>query len=411
MTYFLGMERVFGSDGDEGYYLRVDEYGTTLRLDHLRRERGELIGELVLECVPRTVDLPHEDGIVHAAAFNVSSAAARRDRAKFLATRTGNDCWSSPLEILCIRTMAAERAGRPGIRLQDIERPAPDAHLAPVGLALPRTMPAIVFGDGGSGKTYLSQRVVLELARSGLRIGWFDWEFDGGEVAERFDLLAPGEEPDVIYVRCERPLVHEADRLRQIIRDERLDYAVLDSVAFACDGPAAADEVASAYFRALRRLRIGTLNIAHNTKAGDEEKPFGSVFWHNGARASWFVKRTSEAMDRTRLSLAVFNRKWNMGGLLPAVGFDVAFLDDRTTFDRVDVATIPEFADRLPVWQRVVTIVRTEGALTLVDLAKRLDVPVDTVTKAVSRGEGKVFVRFPGEDGIYRVGLAARQAA
>ena len=45
--------------------------------------------------------------------------------------------------------------------------------------------------------------------------------------------------------------------------------------------------------------------------------------------------------------------------------------------------------------------------MTMADLASELDVPIDTIVKTTKRGEGKVFVRVPGPDGIYRVGLLA----
>jgi len=60
---------------------------------------------------------------------------------------------------------------------------------------------------------------------------------------------------------------------------------ILDSVAFACEGPPEAAETAAAYYWALRLLGVGSTSIAHITKAeGGDQKPFGSAFWHNGAR-------------------------------------------------------------------------------------------------------------------------------
>ena len=76
--------------------------------------------------------------------------------------------------------------------------------------------------------------------------------------------------PDVRYIRCDRPLVHEVDRLRRWIRDHHLEYVVLDSVAFGTDGPPEAAESAMAYMRAVRQLGIGARLIAHITKSGDQ---------------------------------------------------------------------------------------------------------------------------------------------
>ncbi len=46
------------------------------------------------------------------------------------------------------------------------------------------------------------------------------------------------------------------------------------------------------------------------TKDSDDKKPFGSVFWHNTARATWYAKRVQdEGEDVTHVGL--FNRKAN----------------------------------------------------------------------------------------------------
>jgi hypothetical protein len=63
-------------------------------------------------------------------------------------------------------------------------------------------------------------------------------------------------------------------------------------------GPPEAADSAADYFRALRTLNMGSLHIAHVTKAeGGDQKPFGSTFYHNGARSTWFVQRSEDSGD------------------------------------------------------------------------------------------------------------------
>ena len=45
------------------------------------------------------------------------------------------------------------------------------------------------------------------------------------------------------------------------------------------------------------------------------------------------------------------------------------------------------------------------GSLTMAAVAGELNVPVDTIVKTTKRHEGKVFIRVPGADGVYRIGL------
>ncbi len=217
--------------------------------------------------------------------------------------------------------------------------------------------------------------------------------------------------PDILYVRCERPMTAESDRLRRIVQEERIDYLVCDSVAFAADGPPEAAEVAAGYFRALRRIGVGSLNIAHTTKGENgDAKPFGSTFWHNGSRSTWYVKRSAASPDGSELTIGLFNRKANLGRLASAVGYRITFADDRTTFALTDVREVADLAARLPIWQRMAQLLRG-GSMTVADIAEELGEHVDTVKKAAQRGDGRQFTKIPGPDGIYRIGLAARDVA
>ncbi len=74
---------------------------------------------------------------------------------------------------------------------------------------------------------------------------------------------------------------------------------------------------------------IGSLHVAHISKAdGSDQKPFGSAFWHNGARATWYVKRAEGDSDEARVTIALYNRKANLGPLRPAIGYEITFSQD-----------------------------------------------------------------------------------
>ena len=55
-------------------------------------------------------------------------------------------------------------------------------------------------------------------------------------------------------------------------------------------------------------------------------------------------------------------RKANLGGLRPAVGFEITFDDEQTTFKRVDVADVADLAGHLSIRQRMVHLLR-HGAM------------------------------------------------
>jgi len=393
--------------GTDGYVLDLATLGTELRIERLRRERSELVGELtVASALPGTRST---NGVLHVADLNVSSARARTERARILAERanTTDVDWTGLLEDLCQSVIAAERAGQPASMLRDLARPDPGEDIEVDGIRLLRRLPMMVFGDGGDAKSLIALYLATRLAASGLRVLFADWEFAGEDHRDRLERLCGPEMPELWYVRCERPTSPEADRLRRIVAAEHIDYLIADSVAFACDGPPEAAEVAAGYFRGLRRIGVGSLNVAHVRQENGDQKPFGSTFWHNGARSTWFVKRSSETAANDVVEVGLFNRKANTGPLARSTGWRIEFGEDRITFGRIDVANVVDLAARLSTRQRMVHVLRG-GSQTMAAIAAELDVPIDTIVKTTRRGEGKVFVRAVGPDGIYRVGLLAQ---
>lgn len=391
----------------DGYLLEESSIGTELRVERLRRERGELVGELTVWCkLPGARSI---DGVLHAADFNLSSAQARVARAKILQDRAatnGQVDWASLLEEFCLRVSTAERVGAPAVDLREVEPASPDDAIRVDRLALPRRHPAILFGDGGCGKSLLALRVAGQLALDGMTVLYADWEYAAEDHRLRLGGLFGDEMPSILYVRAERPMVAEADRLARLVRDHGVDYLIADSVAFAADGPPEAAEVAASYFRALRRIAVGSLSIAHTTKAeGADSKPFGSTFWHNGARSTWYAQRSGDD-DGPELTVGLFNRKSNSGPRAAPFGYRIGFDDGRIDVQATELADVSDLATRLSVRQRMVGLLKS-GSMTMAAIASELEVEVDTVVKTTKRGEGKVFVRVPGPDGVYRIGLAA----
>lgn len=408
---FMGSEERFQALSEGRYRLNASEARVVLDLDRLRRESGALVGELVVRC-----DLPSAltyNGILSAGDVNLSSVRARQDRAKYLSARArvAEVDFTGLLEELALRVIAGEREGAPLITLRDLPRPTVDETRVVDGLTLLARHPMVLFGDGGVAKSYLALYLAGRLDQAGFRVGLYDWELSGEDHRDRLERLFGPQMPAVRYHRCSAPLVYEADRIRRDVRSEQLDYVIMDSIAFACDGPPEAAEVAGRYFQALRSLGpIGSLHLAHISKAeGADAKPFGSAFWHNGARATWFVKR-AESDDPGSIRIALYNRKANMGPIRPAVGFEVTFDEDSTTFRPVSVGETRDLAVGLTLKQQIVHSLKG-GAKTVAELADELEAKPDSIKKTTLRGKGKLFFFLPTADGAaQRIGLLERSA-
>lgn len=374
-------------EATEGRYrLTVEGGAIVFDLDQIRRESHQLYGELLVRCSAPGADTT--PGVVSVANINLSSTRSRSEHAKHLADRSGlrDVRWIDHVEELALRALAAERSGEPAVLLSSVPRPVAERELEVHGLALPRRHPAGLFGDGGSTKSMLALFTAGELARRGMTVLFADWELDEGEQRERQERLCGRPLPPVLYARCTRPLVYEADRLRRIIRDQGVDYWIADSVAFACDGPPEAAEVASRYFQAVRHVgAVGSLHVAHVTKAleGGDLKPFGSVFWHNGFRSTWNVKRSDTAPGEP-VTVALHNRKENLGPQRTSLGFELTFTADRTLVRQVNPADVPDLAAGLPTRQRMEIALR-RGALTIEQLAEEIGARPDTVRRTAAR--------------------------
>lgn len=398
------------------YHMLLTPPGITFHLDRVRRDHHELIGELAVH-----TDLAGSrrsmSGALLTADFNLSSARARQERAKILTERARSADtidWLRHLEEFCERVHEAERRGQPVVFLPDVPLPSADEELFADGFALLRTHPTLLFGDGGAAKSYLALYFAGLLKQQGMSVLYVDWELSASEHRQRLGRLFPTQMPRIAYLRGERALVHEVDRIRQVVQEHQVDYVVFDSVAFACDGPPEAAEIAGAYFRALRQLKVGSLHIAHITKGSqdqkpgyNEQRPFGSAFWHNGARSTWFAKRTDTNEDSSHFSVGLFQRKANLGPLRPAVGYTIGFSHDTTDITKLDIRENQELAISLPLFHRIVGVLKASGAMTTGLIADELGAKEDTVRKLLSR-KRDIFHVVPQTDGIQRYGLKQR---
>jgi hypothetical protein len=335
-----------------------------------------------------------EDDILSAGSFNFSSVQARTTRANLLRQkmRSGSVPFDVLLEEFCKRIAYHERHGQPALVLRNVPKrdPARASFFNVSGLLFPSDQLSITFGTGGTLKSLFDLYLASERAKEGERVLYCDWELDAGTHRERLEQINGPDMPDaILYARCDRPLIYEIDRLRRIRRAERITYVVLDSVGYGTAGDPANAESAMDFCRAARQLEVGVNAIAHITKGGEENDrmPYGSVFWHNSARMTWNFKTTVAGDQGQAVSLAAFNRKNNLGPLRSAVGLNVTFDGDRIYFTGTDVASMEDFVDSLPLWQRIRSVVRT-GPQTLATIANELSYDrVESLDRIVRKQE------------------------
>lgn len=406
-----------------GYESKCPTLGITITADDIKRKSDELIALLCVRSTMvglRTV----EDDILKTGTLNFYAPTSRVTWVKSLRNACPGEAadldWDTYLERFVNQVIKSERLGEPLVDLATLELTDGARYLIPNFVSAEEA--TIWFGDGGSMKSYLAlaacatvgsgTSAYLGIKPTEQRIaGYADWEWGAQAHRRRLGRLARENVlPKVNYIRCDRPLTHEVPRLQRLIREHNLGFIVIDSVAFACDGPPENADVAARFFTSLRQLGIPALLIAHVTKSEDgDKKPFGSSFWANGARLTWFIKRAGE-FDSI-VSVGMFNRKNNDDRLMEPAAFRFWFQDDLVqtvispaTID--DIADDPELASKLPLKDRIAAVVRREPQ-TIVVIADQINSTVANVSKTVSRGVEKgLFTRVMGTDNVYRIAIA-----
>jgi hypothetical protein len=160
----------------------------------------------------------------------------------------------------------------------------------------------ILFGDGSVGKGVYAAWLAARLTREvHLRVAVIDYE---GHARYEWKprLRQFGADLGLVLVAQPqpRPIWEVADQLADEMAEHGTDYAIVDSVTYACMGQEVEKSVTAArYSVAIGELHLPVLSLAHTTKAdADPQHPFGSVFWSNGARLTIGMSKTDDGESR-----------------------------------------------------------------------------------------------------------------
>jgi hypothetical protein len=396
---YLTCDRQFEVIGHgRGYVLRLVQVSIVFELLHVRRERGELLGQLrVLTDLPLTRS--YEGALGAPGTYNLSSPTARKQRASLLAdlSRRKDIDWLRLLEEFAIRVVAADAEGDPRVWLDQVKPRTTDTHLDVDGLQLTRKHPNMLFGAQDTLKSWTALRILGELSRRGIPVAIVDYELDDEAHATRVGLLYGSQPPPILHLAMRKPVVADLDRLEREFHKHGIQFCVVESVVPAVGVANANDaDTASHLIGSLRQLDVGSLLIAHVPKADQvkgNERPFGSQFWHALVRSSWFVDR-------------YYHRKHSLSKPRPSVGLAWTFSDEAVTVSRANPSEGADLADRQSLWERMRDLLRS-GPLTPAEVTTQLNAKPETIRKTVQRF--KLFTRIEGADGQNRLALAERR--
>jgi len=314
------------------------------------------------------------------------------------------------------------RTGEPFVKigLRDIER----TYYA-LNPMLPENKITVVFGGGGTGKSYLALAAILAIQEAGQAdsekwLGmvpspgnalYLDYETDEWEQESRVQRLAAGlglrTWRSIDYRQCYHPLHQDAAAIRRYIDDNDITTVAVDSLGAAVGGdPLDAAEVIRT-FAAMRSFRCTVIALDHVTKADSGGHPIGSVYKYNYARAAWETKKVQEAGSK-EIRLALIHRKANNGSLVTPRGYKFTFDGDEgpVRLDKIELAADAELAKHTSVPSRIVFELKSRqlygeaivAALKLNDAELR----ENTVTQAIGRMKksGRIVTLPDGKYGL-----------
>lgn len=336
---------------------------------------------------------------------NLTSERARRDLAAALDRLVPNPDWHERIDDAVRLILGAYAVGEPAVDLAEL----PETEVGPEWLAAPLWVarePSLIFGDGGTHKSRtalllaasvaMGRSLALGLADPALSgpVVYADWEQTARVARDRLASLCGGTTPaGVIYTRCARPFVHEAERLARIIMTNEAVALVIDSIGFALAGSANDDDSAAAFYRELRGLGVSALCIHHTPKVGDATRPYGSTYWLNGARLAW--QATASGSDGTALVRLVC-RKRNDGPILSPKGLSYSFRGDGTVTAFLGDAEAEEEQSEPATLRAALLAALADGPHSVAELAEATGRSRDGIRTTLHRGADVYFEQLDG---------------
>lgn len=379
-----------------------DEIGVSIELRGIRPDGDSYVAEMTVDAM-----IPGVPARIHGPTrFNLMSTQVRSQVAKYLTERLSLN-WAELLETVGRLAIEGVREGEPTILLRDA--PRIELGMYAIDPLVLSTSPTIWFSDGGVGKSLLALAACCAMTGHGHLVGmsatrqfnvaYLDWEWEPAVHKQRMlqMLGAAAAESPILYRRMTAPLHDQVEQLLLMIEEHSIDFVVIDSAGMACGDDPETSRTAIRFANAVRQLNVGSLWLTHITKNGSTDHPFGSVYWHNTARSTWYLCRDETAGPGASV-IGFLNRKSNSDGLHKPLGFALTFDGGRIFIEPQALGDVPVLARKLSMRDQILGALR-HGALTLADLAERIDAPKATVKSRLTemRAAGQVVL----EDGLW----------
>ena len=268
--------------------------------------------------------------------------------------------------------------------------------------------PSLIMGMGGEGKSTVGIAILLSVALGHTIIPgtWvegnpkpvlmLDWESSKDEFYYVKNALLYGAnkpEPNypIMYKKMSGSLVDHMDDIQRDISENMVELVLVDSIVASAGQDVNDAEAARIYFECMNMLDISSIGITHTKKSGDDNTPFGSVFYWNYARNIWKIEKQQEQGENFS-TIGLFHKKGNRtNGLLNPIGLTANFeVDDsgHSTSIHYSEAELSEYetlVTKLPVKQQVLALLKNGMQLTPAEISEQTNVPNNTIRTTLKR--------------------------
>lgn len=301
-----------------------EPYQVSMRVDRVRQHTaGNISGEL--HVVSGSDPLSLNGHMHHSEMSNLLGPRVRQDIVRSLSERLETLPWTDLLEYVLETVLFDMRRGEPMVAVSSIALPQEQQWVHPPILRVDQ--PTIVFGYGGTLKSWLLAYWGVQIATNGYSVAVLDWESTPEDWAIRVSMVAEGLHlpiPAALYYRrCVTPLADDIEAIRAHISEHGATVTFIDSAGYASNDEPERAATAMTFFRALRSLGTSSIIVAHQRQDDKSRRPFGSVFWENSARSTIQIRKAEERGNSVKVGF--FNRKVNFGKPFQAFALDAAF--------------------------------------------------------------------------------------
>lgn len=383
------------------FRVRIPAEGSTVSFEFrdIRTTRGEMKADLTVSVEGIGLETePYNQEI------NLQSQSTRDGLRRMLEGQFGKEGlnWTTLISIAYARVKAAFEEADNAVQLMDL--PSVGANSFLIDTFIPLFAPTVMFGRGGSLKSYVVAWFLLHVALGeelpgGHRVKQgnvmiLDYE-DPASWQERFRRLLlgmglGGYDPDaflgqlpIYFWKGDRgtPLESMRDALKRSLRRHDIDLLVVDSAMPACGGKPEDSDVTIQFFNSLHSFDVTSVVISHVSHAELENgarRPYGNVLWENQPRRLWSVMRDDDE-DTDSIDIMLRCTKVNRGKKPPPQGFRFLFdgEDGPVTVEPItDVKSVAAFATGLGVPDQIRgALKRSKTPLTIAEIAEELAIP------------------------------------